>query len=114
MKPFSTLALFMLVACSSAWSQQAYPDKSKPVKIIVPFGAGSATDLMARALSRAIDEKAGIKAVVENKPGAEGVIGLVAAKNAPPDGYTMLMGNIGTQVLNRHMLPKLPYDPEAD
>jgi tripartite-type tricarboxylate transporter receptor subunit TctC len=113
MRLFRFLGLILLVACSSAGAQ-AYPDKSKPIKIVVPFGAGSATDLMARAIARAMSEKAGVNAIVDNKPGAEGVIGMQAVKYSPADGYTMVLANISTQVLNVHMLPKLPYDPVAD
>src|SRR5206468_255903 len=103
MKQFPLLGLALCVACASASAQaQAYPDKSRPIKIIVPFGTGSATDLTARALARAMNERAGLNAIVEDKPGAEGVIGMQAAKAAPADGYTMVLANISTQVLNQH------------
>lgn len=109
------VTLLAIYACAPASAQTPpYPDKSKPIKIIVPFGAGSGTDLLARALARAMSETTGVKAIVDNKPGAEGVIGMQAAKNAPPDGYTMVLANISTQVLNAHMLSKLAYDPAAD
>jgi len=108
-------SLLLLLACALAHAQApAYPDKSRVIKIIVPFGAGSGTDLLARALARAMSDKAGIRAVVENKPGAEGVIGMQAAKTAPADGYTMVLANISTQVLNVHMHPNQAYDPVAD
>lgn len=107
------ISLIMLVFTCSAWPQ-SYPDKSRPLRIVVPFGAGSSTDMMARGFGRAISEAHGINVIVENKPGAEGVIGMQAVKNAPPDGYTILLANSSTQVLNVHMLAKLPYDPVAD
>jgi len=107
------VGLILVVLCSSAWAQ-TYPDKSKVIKIIVPFGPGSGTDVFARAVGNALTAKSGVPVIVENKPGAEGVIGMTAAKNAAPDGYTMVMGNIGTLVLNVHMLPHLAYDPVAD
>ena len=115
MKLIRSLGVALWAVCASALVHaQAYPDKSRPIRIIVPFGAGSATDLMGRAIARAMKERAGVDAIVENKPGAEGVIGMQAAKTAPADGYTMVLANISTQVLNPHMLPKLPYDPVTD
>lgn len=115
MKFVRFLGLALMAVCTAASAQApAFPDKSKPIRIIVPFGAGSGTDLMARALARAMGEHSGVIAIVENKPGADGVIGMQAAKTARPDGYTMVMGNISTQVLNVHMLPNLAYDPVAD
>jgi tripartite-type tricarboxylate transporter receptor subunit TctC len=104
----------MLLAVSCTSFAQGYPDKAKTLKLIVPFGAGSSTDLMARAYGRAMGEIAGINVIVDNKPGADGVIGVQAAKASAPDGYTMLLANSSTQVLNVHMQPKLPYDPVAD
>jgi tripartite-type tricarboxylate transporter receptor subunit TctC len=103
-----------LIAVSTLALPQAYPDKSKPIRIVVPFGAGSGADLMARAYGRAMNEQAGVTVIVENKAGAEGVIGVEAAKHAAPDGYTILHANSSTHVLNALMLQKLPYDPVAD
>ena len=105
-------AVLFALSCSAL--AQGYPDKSKVFRIVVPFGAGSGTDLLARALARGMGEVAGLNAIVENKPGAESVIGMMAAKTAPADGYTILMANISTQVLNPLVLPQLPYDPVAD
>ena len=114
MKHIGILAALMLALCGTAGAQ-AYPDKSKPIRIVVPFGAGSATDLVARSISRALEETAEIRAVVENKPGAEGIIGMQSVKSSPADGYTMVLANISTQVLNRLMVPDATtYDPVAD
>src|SRR5947209_10540144 len=103
-----------LLAASTLTFGQAYPDKSRPIKLVVPFGAGSGSDLIVRAYSQAMNEQAGVKSIVENKPGAEAVIGVEFVKNAPPDGYTVLFGNLSTHVLNVHMLPSIPYDPIKD
>jgi tripartite-type tricarboxylate transporter receptor subunit TctC len=103
-----------LIAFATSVNAQTFPDKSRPLRIVVPFGTGSGNDLLARAYARAINEVPGQTAVVENKPGAEAVIGTEAVKSAAPDGYTILMGNSSTHVLNVHMLGKLPYDPIAD
>ena len=113
MRLFRILGLVLLVVGSSAWAQ-VYPDKSKPLKMIVPFGTGTAADVLARALARGMTEVSGVTVVVDNKPGAESVIGVTAAKGSPADGYTFLFTNSGSQVLNVHMVPQLPYDPVAD
>lgn len=110
---YFTLALSMAVATGTAWSQ-AFPDKSKPLKIIVPSGVGSTGDLLARVYARGITEVAGWPAVVENRTGAEGLIGMQAMKASPPDGYTIMMTSNSTQVLNVVMTPNLPYDPIVD
>ena len=113
MKLFHFLALVLLVVSSSTLAQ-TYPDKSRSLKIIVPFGAGSSQDLLARSVGRGITDVSGVPVFVENKPGAEAVIGMQAAKNSRPDGYTLLLTNSSAQVLNVHTLPQLPYDPVAD
>jgi tripartite-type tricarboxylate transporter receptor subunit TctC len=114
MKLFRLIATVALMAASTIAAAQTYPDKSRPIRLIVPFGAGSGTDLMARAYGRAMSEQAGVNVVVDNRPGAEGVIGIEAGKNAAPDGYTAVVGNLSTHVLNAHMLTSIPYDPVAD
>ena len=111
---FLRLLILALFACCTAVSAQTYPDKSKPLRIVVPFGAGSGNDVIARAYARAIGEATGLTVIVDNRAGAEAVIGVEAAKTAAPDGYTVLFGNSSTHVLNVHMLPKLPYDPVVD
>jgi tripartite-type tricarboxylate transporter receptor subunit TctC len=95
-------------------SAQTFPDKSKPLRILVPFGAASSTDVLARALARGITEVSGINAIVENKAGAEGQIGMSAGKAAAPDGYTLVMTTSSTQALNPHMISNLSYDPVSD
>jgi tripartite-type tricarboxylate transporter receptor subunit TctC len=107
------MVLGLMMACGSAWAQ-TYPDVSRPLRILVPFGAASSTDLLARALAQGITEVSGMNAIVENKAGAEGQIGMGAAKAAAPDGYTLVLTTSSTQVLNPHMLPRIPYDPVAD
>ena len=113
MKAFPFLAVVLLAVSSWAFAQ-TYPDKSRSLKIIVPFGAGSSQDLLARSLGRGITEVSGLTVFVENRPGAEAVIGMQAAKNSRADGYTLLLTNSSAQVLNVHTLPQLPYDPVAD
>ena len=101
------------MASTSALAQ-VYPDKSRAVRVIVPFGAASSTDILARALAKGISDVAGLNVIVDNKAGAEGQIGMAAGKAAAPDGYTLVMTTSSTQVLNPHMIANLAYDPVAD
>ena len=94
-----------------AWAQ-AYP--AKPVHLIVPFPAGGATDILSRALSTELGRKLGQPVVVENKPGAGGTIGALAAAKAAPDGYTLLLTTSSTHSISAALNPRLPYHAETD
>lgn len=113
MRVLRVLLLGLLMAASAAGAQ-TYPDKSRPLKIVVPSGVGDSMDLLSRALAKAITETTGWSVIVDNKPGAEAVIGMMAVKNAAPDGYTMVLATSSSMVLAEHMLPNLPYDPVRD
>jgi tripartite-type tricarboxylate transporter receptor subunit TctC len=113
MRVLHLLVLSLSIITGSAWAEP-YPDKSRPIKIVIPFGAAILSDLMGRALARGMSDIAGVNVIVENKPGADGVIGMQAVKTAAPDGYTILLTSSSTQVLNVHMLANLSYDPVAD
>ncbi len=95
---------------STAVAAGAYPDR--PVKLIVPFPAGGATDLMARSLAQGLGEKLGQTVVVENRGGAGGAIGAEAVATAAPDGYTLLYSTMGVLTINPSLYPKLRYDPQ--
>lgn len=97
----------LLFACPTARAD--YPDR--PVRIIVPFQAGGAGDAAARLLAEHLSEKLGQPFVVDNKPGANGLIGTGLASNSAPDGLTLFLGHTDTQVLNPKIYKKLPYDP---
>ena len=99
------------LAPASGWAQ-AYPNK--PIRLIVPFPAGGATDILARALSQKFGEKIGQSVVVENRPGAGGTIGADAASKAAPDGYTLLLATSSTHSIGPAINPKIPYNAEAD
>lgn len=96
------------LAASAAHAQGAWP--AKPVTIIVPFSAGGGTDLGARLLAQKLSAKWGQSVVVDNKGGAGGIVGVEAAIRSKPDGYTLLVGNVGTQSINPALYKKLPYD----
>lgn len=91
-------------------SAQAWPDR--PLRLIVPFPAGSVSDVVARALGQALSANVGQAVVVENRVGASGIIGSEAVAKAPPNGYTLLMGTISSHALNPWFYSKLPYDAE--
>ena len=91
---------------------QAYP--SKPIKFVVPFPAGSATDVVGRVLADAMGKELGQSIVVDNKAGAQGTIGAGEVKNAAADGYTLLVTTSTTQAAVTSLLRKVPYDPIKD
>lgn len=91
---------------------QTYPDK--PITLIVPFAAGSATDQLARALGQAVSAEARQPVVIDNKPGANAFIGAQAAAKATKDGYSVFITTNTTQAANQHLFKSLPYDPVKD
>ena len=95
-----------------AWSQAGYPNR--PVKVIVAFPPGQATDQAARAIAQKLSENLGQQFFVENRPGAASIIGSEAAAKSPNDGYTLFMGSSGSLAVNPGMYAKLPYDPIKD
>ncbi len=95
-----------------AWPQAGYPNR--PVRIIVAFPAGQATDLAARAIAQKLSENLGQQFIVDNRPGAASIIGSEAAAKAPNNGYNLFMGSSGSLAVNPGMYAKLPYDPVGD
>jgi len=91
---------------------QAYP--GKPVRLIVPFSPGGASDFVARIVQPKLGEVLGQPIVIENRPGASGNIGMEAAARSAPDGYTVYLGNIGTIAINPGVFPNLSVDPVKD
>jgi tripartite-type tricarboxylate transporter receptor subunit TctC len=91
---------------------QTYPNR--PIRMIVPFPAGGATDILARALSQKLGEKIGQPVIVDNRPGAGGTIGADAAAKSPADGYTLLLATSSTHSIGPAINPKMPYDADAD
>ena len=103
----------LLLACVFATGAAAqYPDK--PIKLIVPQAAGSATDTVARILGAELAKEVGQQIIIDNRPGGALTLGLDLTAKADPDGYTICMGPIGALAINRHMVAKLPYDIERD
>ena len=109
---FSILAASFAAALATSAFAQQYP--ARPVKIIVAFTPGSATDILARLTADYLTKSLGQTFVVENKAGAGGIIGTEAAKNAAPDGYTLTACPSGPFGINPGIYSKLPYDPVKD
>jgi tripartite-type tricarboxylate transporter receptor subunit TctC len=104
------LASAVLLACAAAHGQ-GYP--AKPVTIVVPFPPGGGTDTGARIVAQKLGAKWGQTVVVENRGGAAGQVGADYVAKAKPDGYTLLVGNIGTQSINPALYKKMAYDPDT-
>lgn len=111
-KSWHALALSFAVLVAGPVFSQAWP--SKPVKIVTAFGAGSASDIVARLLAQELQSEYGQAFVVENKPGASGFIAAEFVAKAPADGYTLLLSTNTINSGNPHLFKKLPYDPLKD
>jgi tripartite-type tricarboxylate transporter receptor subunit TctC len=110
------LAIAAAAVCAIAFVAPAHaqPYPSKPIRLVVPFPAGGGTDFFARTVGAKMNETLGQTIVVDNRPGGSTIIGAENVKNAAPDGYTVLLGDLGTYALNPSLFKKLPYDPASD
>jgi len=111
------LAASAIVACTAVaapavYAQAVYP--TKPIRIVVPFPAGGTTDILARAVGQKLTETNGQPVLIDNRPGAGGNIGAELVAKSPPDGYTLLMGTVGTHAINPSLYAKMPYDHQKD
>ena len=109
---YSIKWLAVALASVAVAAHAQYPNK--PIKMVVPFSAGGTTDILARAVAAELQKAFGQPVVVENKAGAGGNIGSDFVAKAPPDGYTLLMGTVGTHAINVALYPKMPYDAVKD
>lgn len=110
MKVLSKVAALVLATGMGAGAHAAFPER--PVRLVVPFGAGGITDIVARQVGKGMGDVLGQSIVIENRPGAGGVIAAQVAATAPADGYTIFMGTVGTQVVNPLIYSKLSYDAD--
>lgn len=111
-KAIATALGIALAAASGLATAQAYP--AKPVRIVVPFAVGGIADSFARVIGQKVSEQWGQPVVIENRTGAGGNIGADVVAKSQPDGYTLVMGNIGTHAVNRSLLKSMPYDTLKD
>jgi tripartite-type tricarboxylate transporter receptor subunit TctC len=105
-------ALLALLCLAGTAHAQGYPNK--PIRIIVPFGPGGSGDLTARTFGQYLEAQTRQPVIIDNKPGANGIIGTEAAKNAPADGYTLILTTNTTHAANLSLYKKVPYDPVRD
>ena len=101
------LGLFMPIA-------QAQPYPSRPIKLIVPYAPGGNTDIVARIFGQKLSERVGQPVVFDNRGGATGTLGVGVAAKSPNDGYTIVIGDLGSMVIANHAIPNRPYDPIKD
>ena len=105
------LALLAALAGGGAAAQN-FP--FKPVRIIIAFPAGGGTDIVARLIGPKLIETWKQQVIVDNRPGASGIIGTELAAKSPPDGHTLFMGTMGNLSVNKHLFPKMKVDPIRD
>ncbi len=108
---------FLLIGLGNAGAQDrpgadSYP--SKPIRFIVPYAPGGPTDILARVVGQKLSERWGQQVLVDNRAGANGIIGAEFASKAPPDGHTLFLGNTSILTINPALYAKLPYEPERD
>ena len=104
--------VFLLLMCSAALAQQAYP--TRPIRLIVPYPPGGPNDIIGRTINDRLGKRLGQQVVIDNRGGAATVIGADIAAHSPADGYTLLMATITTLAVNPALKAKLPYHPERD
>jgi tripartite-type tricarboxylate transporter receptor subunit TctC len=105
------LAVFAATVVVPAHAQ-SYP--SKPIRVVVPYPAGGTSDILARSIGQKLSESWGQPVIVENKPGANGNVGADIVAKSPPDGYTLLLADIGALAISPSVYPTLPFDPTKD
>jgi tripartite-type tricarboxylate transporter receptor subunit TctC len=111
MRSLHFIAALLALTCATDAGAE-YPDR--PIRLIVPQAAGSATDTVARILGAELGKELGQQIVIDNRPGGALTIGIDLTAKSAPDGYTLGMGPIGALAITRHMVAKLPYDIERD
>jgi len=106
------VATIAAISFGAPLAAQTYPQK--PIKIVVPYPAGGTSDILARAIGVKLTESLGQPVIVDNKPGANGNVGADIVAKSPPDGYTLLLADIGALAISPSVYPALPFDPTKD
>ena len=105
----NTILGLLLALCAGSVAAQAYP--AKPVRLIIPQAQGGSSDILGRSIAEALGARLGQNVVVENRVGAGGNIGTGEVAKATPDGYTLLLGYVGTLAINPWLYASVPFDP---
>ncbi len=113
-RKFLALATTLIAGLATAFAAAAQTYPTKPIRLVVPFPAGGATDLFARTVSQKLADRLGQPVVVDNKPGAGGTLGSDIVAKAPADGYTLLLSTSSTHSIGPNLNPKIPYDAVRD
>ncbi len=108
------IAFAAALACIATSARADAPYPTRPITMVVPFAAGGPTDILGRVMAQAISPALGQQVIVEDVTGAGGTIGAAKVARAAPDGYTMVMGNLGTHAASVGIYKSLPYDPRRD
>ena len=106
------VALLAFLACVPTALAQSYP--VKPIRLVVPFAPGGTSSIVARAVAAEMSKELGQQIYIDNKPGGGGNVAMLEVAHADPDGYTLIIGHIGTLAVNPYMFSKLPYDVDRD
>lgn len=114
MKLIRTLLCGMLLACGMPFAADAQPYPNKPITMVLPFPAGSATDGIARFVAEELRKSLGQPVIIENKPGADGIVAAQHVMRSAPDGYTLFVTTNSTHAVNPTLYRQLPYDPVKD
>ena len=112
MKKKILAACAVVAALISGMAHAQYPNK--PIRLLVPFAPGGSSDIVSRSFAAEMGKTLGQTVIVESKPGGAGNIAMQEAKGSAPDGYTIILGHVGTLAVNPAMFAKLPYDPVKD
>ena len=108
---FKLLLGVALAAAANAWGQ-AYPNRA--IRLVVPYGAGGVSDIMGRVVAQKMTELLGQPMVVENRPGAGGMLGTGAVAKSPPDGYTIVLSSLSAYAIGPRLVKEAPYDPVSE
>lgn len=108
------LAMAAAVVIAAGVAQAAEWVPQKPIRLVVPYGPGGSSDIIARVMASEMSKGLGQQVVVENKPGASGVVAMQDVARSDPDGYTIVLGHVGTLAVNPSMLSSIPYDTDKD
>jgi tripartite-type tricarboxylate transporter receptor subunit TctC len=109
---FILFAMAVLLSLPGSASAENYPDR--PIRLVVPTGAGGAADIISRMIAEKLQTSLGQPVVVEDRPGANGIVGATYVLSAPADGYMLMMGHIGLMTINNHIYKDVKYDPLTD